>query len=334
MRKSFFSAKPDASKMPSRGETKTSFSGLLRGEMAPARKVCNFGGPYIKLRGAMILKPEHIEDRPGNRTVGGAAMHRCQSIGTGSPVQHGQSGTKVPHSKRYRAVWAFFFIFGSILACRSSLQAQIQQAWVAKYNNGITNGNHQAMKMTLDSAGNIYVLGVSANSNTNTGYVVVKYASNGNQTWVARYDSTNYPFASPTGFAMDSSNNIVVTGNAVTVKYDIAGNPLWTASYSAQAIALDAGQNVYITGVGSKFTTMKLNQSGSNLWTMTWTYEGLANISQAIAVDASSNVYVAGDETVNIPPENRADIGFLKYDYNGNQIWVNNISLGTSSLLK
>jgi len=35
---------------------------------------------------------------------------------------------------------------------------QIQQAWVAKYNNGITNGNHQALKMALDSSSNIYVL--------------------------------------------------------------------------------------------------------------------------------------------------------------------------------
>jgi hypothetical protein len=35
--------------------------------------------------------------------------------------------------------------------CPSSY-AQIQQAWVTKYNNnGITNGNHQALKMALDS---------------------------------------------------------------------------------------------------------------------------------------------------------------------------------------
>src|SRR6202161_3352502 len=67
--------------------------------------------------------------------------------------------------------------------------AQIQQAWVAKYNNGITNGNHQALKMALDSSGNIYVMGISANADTNTGYVVVKYAPNGNQLWAARYDS-------------------------------------------------------------------------------------------------------------------------------------------------
>src|SRR5579863_6639082 len=35
--------------------------------------------------------------------------------------------------------------------------AQIQQAWVAHYNNGITNGTNQAVKMALDSAGNVIV---------------------------------------------------------------------------------------------------------------------------------------------------------------------------------
>ena len=52
-----------------------------------------------------------------------------------------------------------------------SMSAQIQQAWVAKYNNGIPNGNHQALKKWhWIPSGNIYVLGVSANANTNTGY--------------------------------------------------------------------------------------------------------------------------------------------------------------------
>ena len=31
-------------------------------------------------------------------------------------------------------------------------------------------------------------------------------------TWAARYDSTNFPAASPTGFALDNSNNVVVSG--------------------------------------------------------------------------------------------------------------------------
>jgi hypothetical protein len=215
------------------------------------------------------------------------------------------------------------FAFAAIPA-----SAQIQQAWVAKYNNGIPSGNHQALKMTVDASGNIYVLGVSANASTNTGYVVLKYAPNGNQVWAARYDSINYPTASPTGFALDSSNNVVVTGNAVTVKFNANGNLLWTAPYNASAIAADPGQNVCITGVSSNFLTMKFSPAGSNIWSMTWTYQGLPNEGQIITVDDSSNVYVAGLETENIPRTPYQNVGLLKYDLNGNQLWANSFDQG------
>jgi hypothetical protein len=208
---------------------------------------------------------------------------------------------------------------------------------VAKYNNnGITNGNHQALKMALDSTGNIYVLGLSANSNTNTGYVVVKYAPNGNQVWAARYDSANFPNASPVGFALDSSNNVVVTGNAVTVKYDADGKQLWMASYNARAIAVDTAQNICLTGVSSNFTTTKLSPSGENLWTTTWTYEGLPNVAEAIALDSSNNVYVAGAETQPIPPEDPVIVGLLKYDTNGNEMWEANMGyyIGGAMMVK
>ncbi len=216
-----------------------------------------------------------------------------------------------------------------IVMWSSLVSAQIQQAWVAKYNNGITNGNHQALKMALDSSGNIYVLGVSANANTNTGYAVVKYAPNGNQLWAARYDSTNFPTATPTGFALDNSNNVVVIGTAVTIKYDVNGNLLWTVPYSAQAVAVDSGQNICMTGVFSNFTTVKLDSSGSNLWTKTWSYSAATSVSQVIAVDLSKNVYVAGGENLYVTPSGYAMVGIIKYDENGNQMWENNLSSGS-----
>src|SRR5580658_5298193 len=188
-------------------------------------------------------------------------------------------------------------LMASVVCASFPVAAQIQQAWVAKYNNnGITNGDHQALKVAIDAAGNIYVLGVSANANTNTGYTVVKYAPDGNEVWAARYDSTNYPAASPSGFALDSSHNVVVTGNAATLKYGSTGNLLWTAPYDASAIAVGPAQNAYVTGVGGNFTTMELSPAGSNVWTVTATFDGYANNSQVIAIDSMTNVYVAGSE--------------------------------------
>jgi len=225
-----------------------------------------------------------------------------------------------------RFLWLILFIAVAPLFAST----QVQQAWVAKYNNGITNGNHQALKVALDSSGSIYVLGVSQYANTNTGYVTVKYAPNGSQVWADRYDSTNYPFATPIGFTLDNSNSVIITGNAVTAKYDANGNQSWIVPYNAQAVAVDAGRNVYITGVSSNFTTMRLSPEGSNVWSTTWPGYAQPNTSQVIAVDSSSNVYVAGKDTHPDTPFNYSNVGILKYDPNGNGLWVNNPAVSGS----
>src|SRR5579862_2811573 len=133
---------------------------------------------------------------------------------------------------------------------------QIQQAWVARYNNGIPGGTNQAVKMALDSVGNIYVTGFSQNVISNLGYVTIKYAPNGNQIWANRFDSINYPKARPAAMVLDNSNNAIVTGSALTVKYDADGNQLWTAPYAGMAVAVDTSRNAYVVGFSTDFGTV------------------------------------------------------------------------------
>jgi hypothetical protein len=206
---------------------------------------------------------------------------------------------------------------------------QIQQAWVARYNNGITNGTNQAVKMVLDSAGNIYVTGLSQNVNSNLGYVTIKYAPNGNQLWTARYDSTNYPTATPAAMALDSSNNVLVTGNALTVKYDSNGNQLWTAPYAGTALAVATNGNAWITGFGTNFDTVTLSPSGTNLWLQTFPGSCAAAVGQAIVADTSGNFYVAGAYPNFCETEHGntyvygVELIVIKYSWNGSQIWTN-----------
>jgi hypothetical protein len=61
-----------------------------------------------------------------------------------------------------RAVTFLFLLPFSFLI--QNAPAQIQQAWVASYNNGILNGTNQATKIALDSSGDIYILGFSQNT--------------------------------------------------------------------------------------------------------------------------------------------------------------------------
>ncbi len=231
-----------------------------------------------------------------------------------------------------RAVTCLFLLPFAFLI--QNAPAQIQQAWVARYNNGIANGTNQAVKMSLDSSGNIYVLGFSQNTNTNLGYVTIKYAPNGTQLWAARYDSTNFPSAIPSGFALDSTNNVVVTGSGLTVKYDPSGNQLWTAPYNGAAVAIDSGGDSFVTGFGSTFDTVKIAPNGTNLWSTSYIEPNGPVISQAVAVDSGGNSYVAGSDTYDCFSEGPIvtcvnGLLVIKYDRNGNQIWKNIAPMGS-----
>jgi hypothetical protein len=219
-----------------------------------------------------------------------------------------------------------------LIAC-NDCTAQIQQAWVARYNNGILDGTNQAVKMALDSSGNIYVTGFSQNTNTNLGYVTIKYASNGTPLWSARYDDTNFVSATPSGLVLDTNNSVIVTGNALTVKYDSNGNQLWSAPYAGSAIAIDPGGNPVVTGMESNFSTVKLSPAGSNLWQTTYV-EPIGPVwSQLVLVDSNSNVYVAGSDTdVCYSAGCYEQLLIVKYDQNGNRLWSAGNNQGGASI--
>ncbi len=201
-----------------------------------------------------------------------------------------------------------------------SALAQIQQAWVARYSNGIPAGNHQALKIALDSIGNIYLSGFSQESNSSLDYVTLKYAPNGNQVWAARFASTNVAQAKPTAFVLDPTNNVIVTGNAGTVKYASDGGQLWIAPYAGLSVASDSNANVIVTGFGTNFDTVKLTPNGSNLWQRT--YGSLPAISQAVVTDPAGNVYVSGSGIYDCDRSGcYAQFVMIKFDPSGGQVW-------------
>jgi Beta-propeller repeat len=205
----------------------------------------------------------------------------------------------------------------------SPVNGQVRQAWVAHYNNGITNSTNQAVRMALDSDENVIVTGFSQNTNNQLGYVTIKYAPNGNQLWATRFDSTNYPMATPAAMAVDNSNNVIATGNALTIKYDANGNQLWTAPYSGVALAVDTNGNVVTTGIGTIFGMIKLNAAGATLWQTSYPSSCGSAAGQAVVGDSSGNIYLAGsypffcnDGLVDY------ELLILKYSASGTQVWA------------
>jgi uncharacterized delta-60 repeat protein len=184
--------------------------------------------------------------------------------------------------------------------------------------NGQGNSIDQASALVIDQYDNVYVTGSSTGSGTGSDYLTVKYNSAGFQEWSGRYNGPANGNDNAYAITLDASANIYVTGESygtgtdydiATVKYNANGNQEWSVRYNgprnlydwANAIAVDNGGNVYITGgsegIGTDFdcVTIKYNSSGQEQWSQR--YNGSANsidYANAITVDNIGNAYITG----------------------------------------
>jgi uncharacterized delta-60 repeat protein len=213
------------------------------------------------------------------------------------------------------------------------------ELWVARYN-GPGGGEDEPSSLGIDTSGNVYVTGRGAED-----YLTVKYDSNGNELWTASYDGSSNEFDQATALAVDPSGNVYVTGYSsgsgtqtdyATVKYDSNGNELWAARYDgpdslteyAHARAVDTSGDVYVTGSSRVRTstsevpgnaTVKYDSNGNELWAARYTdMVDQFNSASSLSLDSSGNVYVTGRSAY---PQGD-DVVTLKYDTNGNQVWL------------
>ena len=119
-------------------------------------------------------------------------------------------------------------------------EGTVAEAWVARYD-GQTADDDGGQALALDGSGNIYLTGYSWGSDTSSDYATMKYDTNGNQLWAARYNGPASSEDWALDVTLDSSGNVYVTGWSIgndtesdyaTVKYDSDGNQLWVARYN------------------------------------------------------------------------------------------------------
>lgn len=213
-----------------------------------------------------------------------------------------------------------------------------KQLWAKGYN-GPGNRVDEAVAAAVDGNGNVYVTGYSEGLNSSSDFATIKYGPNGNQLWVKRYNGPGNGNDKANAIALDNAGNVYVAGYSkgiiesrsyTLIKYSSKGNQLWvkrfTEAYEIKAMAVDKGGNVYVTGNGKglyanvAYVTVKYDANGNRLWVKPYGVRGSG--ANAIAVDSEGNVFVTG---YSLPPESSSvhgDYATIKYDTNGNELWV------------
>jgi len=178
------------------------------------------------------------------------------------------------------------------------------------------------------------------------GIVLGLFGSTGaqvNQEWVARYNGTGNYVDEAYSIAVDGVGNVYVTGMSTgvgtsqdyaTVKYDAAGNPLWTARYNgtgnagdkAKQVVVDGSGNVYVTGyswgngTNYDYATVKYSSAGVQLWVTRYNGSAYGNdYAMSLAVDSDGNVYVTGQAVGSSLYEAYTT---FKYSASGDLLWT------------
>lgn len=200
--------------------------------------------------------------------------------------------------------------------------------WTVRYNDSLNKADDFSA-LTVDNFGNVYVTG-QANFDDFEYFLTVKFNSAGQRMWAASYRGIGVNDTSPAGICVDSAANVYVTGRVsgngssiATVKYNSNGIMQWDATYTLGTtycnpvgLQVDNFGNVYIgANVNGTMAALKYNNSGVQQWIKRYSN----SFATAMTIDTAYNVYVTGGWTAS---NTFRDYCTLKFDKNGNQIWV------------
>ena len=222
-----------------------------------------------------------------------------------------------------------------LLKYDSSLELQWQRTWGGVHNDYGTG-------MTIDSVGNVYVVGSSESYGGQSDFVLLKYDPYGNLVFQKVWGGQQNDYG--TEVAVDSGGYVYMTGytysygptpgfaSAALIKYDSEGNQIFAETWGgkfntfAYGVTVDGAGDVYVTGYnyGSRTNPavantflLKYDPSGNLQSVETWG-GNRGDYAYALAVDNIGNVFETG-YTFSFGPNTRGASSFLlKYDPYGN----------------
>lgn len=239
-------------------------------------------------------------------------------------------------------------------------------------------GTARPLDSVSDTSGNTYSVGYSTVAfdgqpriGTQDGFII-KYDSVGNRLWT-KFIGVASSQTDAQGVATDSAGNVYVTGgtwgnldgqigtgviNAYVVKYDGAGNKLWTHLVNSGVGNVTMGMDITVDGssfyivtstsaalysqplTGSSDTAViKHDLNGNEIWTRLSGTAGALTQVFAVGHDAAHNVYLLGNTDGALDGQSRSAISIyvydqfvIKYDAAGNKQWTRLLGNGVTAM--
>jgi hypothetical protein len=199
--------------------------------------------------GATLWRASY-EAPPGYSLVKAAGMAVDNSGNVFVAGSVGLSGYELPS----------FFRSDSIAIVKYASNGATQ--WVRNYD--ARDRTMEASGVTMDDPGNLYLVGATGRY-PHTDFAAIKYSSSGFILWESSSSGPGSSSDFVSAMEIDASGNVYVTGSSkgagtrwdyLTVKFDPAGNQLWSARYDGPAqrsdhpvaMAVDNSGNVFVTG--------------------------------------------------------------------------------------
>ena len=233
------------------------------------------------------------------------------------------------------------------------------ELWVATYDDpyGEDVDFDRSFAVAVDSDDNIYIAGWARGA-TSTDYLTVAYDPDGNELWVATWDSPYQLFDWACDVVVDSDGRVYVAGTIWTtdqgediaiVCYDSSGELLWTDTYSGEdgvsdfpsclSICEVEGTRAFVVGYANYVDApntadgiaLAYDDEGGLLWECC--YDGGGDGVDAfneVVFDISGNAYVTGATVVD--DEDHEDLLLMAFDYSGDELWTTAVDGGEGGM--
>ncbi len=220
------------------------------------------------------------------------------------------------------------------------------QQWFARFN-GVANGFDEGKTIKVLNNGSVIIGGKTTGASSGLDFITIKYNSDGIQSWATIYNGPGNNEDYVVAVDVDNNGNIYAGGcsigagsgqDFITMKYNSSGVEQWIKRYNGAGNGGDAVVGIKVDNVGNivtggytdmgsaqkfNFLTLKYDAAGNMLWEKQ--YDGTSNdydFATAITIDAANNIYLTGLSTQLFGTRLDSNYATIKYDPNGNQIWI------------